>query len=137
MILVDTHVLIWAINNDRRLGSGARERLDAETETGVLHISAITPWEIALLVQRGRIVLGRDTLEWIEAALALSGIALAAIEPKIAIESVRLPGELHGDPADRFIVATARHHGWSLLTADLAILTYGAAGHVAVLDARL
>ena len=136
VILIDTHVLIWAISDDRRLGPGARERLDLEAETGVLNVSAITPWEIALLAHKGRIVLGREPLAWIEAALGLPAIALAPIEPAIAVGCVTLPGELHGDPADRLIVATARYHVWPLMTADSALLGYGAEGYLQVIDAR-
>jgi PIN domain nuclease of toxin-antitoxin system len=58
---------------------------------------------------------------------------LAPIEPAIAIDSVRLPGEFHPDPADRIIVATARFHHATLLTADQAILAYGRKGHVDVI----
>ncbi|HEY5072417.1 MAG TPA: type II toxin-antitoxin system VapC family toxin [Caulobacteraceae bacterium] len=135
MILADTHVLIWAVNNDPRLGTAARGTIDAEAARGALCVSAITPWEIALLAHRGRLALGREVGVWIEAALALPGIVLAPIEPMIAVESIQLPGSLRGDPADRFIIATARRHGWPLITADATILSYGAAGHVEVIDA--
>ena len=99
-------------------------------------VSAITPWEIALLSERGRSRLDRDVGEWIDAALTVPGISLLPIEPEIAIGSVRLPGSFPGAPADRFIVATARHHGVPLLTADRKILAYGAEGTLQTLDAR-
>ena len=137
MILIDTHVLIWAVNNDQRLGRIARETIDAETDAGTLYVSAITPWEISLLVNKGRLSFGRDAGEWILDALDMPGVMLAPIEPMIAVNSVTLPGQFHPDPADRFIVATARHHRWPLLTADRAILVYGDAGHVEVMDAAL
>jgi PIN domain nuclease of toxin-antitoxin system len=70
-----------------------------------------------------------------ESVLALPGIRLAPIEPSIAIDSVRLPGDFHADPADRIIVATARFHQATLLTADRAILSYGQRGYVQVLAA--
>ena len=74
-------------------------------------------------------------MDWVSAALALPGVRLAPIEPAIAVASTRLPGDLHGDPADRLIVATARHLGAVLVTADKQLLAYGALGHVAVLAA--
>jgi PIN domain nuclease of toxin-antitoxin system len=134
-MVLDTHVLVWALADDARLGRKARAAIEqSAAEAGVL-VSAITPWEIAMLAQNGRLVLGRETAAWIDAALAVPGIRLAPLEPAVAIDSVRLPGEIHADPADRIIIATARFQGVALLTADRAILDYGAAGHVTVLDA--
>jgi PIN domain nuclease of toxin-antitoxin system len=137
LIVIDTHVLIWAVQDDNRLGSNARNILAAATASNGVHVSAMTPWEIAMLAQKGRLALGREVGAWIIAAMALPGIILAPIEPVIAIDSVRLPGRLHGDPADRLIIATARHAGLPLLTADGAILEYGALGHVIVVDASV
>lgn len=88
-----------------------------------------------MLVQKGRLALGRDAGAWIDSALAMPGITLAPIIPAIAVESVRLPGEFHADPADRLIIATARQTGATLLTADRAILDYAASGHVIAADA--
>ena len=136
MIVLDTHVLIWAIHGDPRLGSAAKRTLDPPGRERSVGVSAITPWEIALLSERGRLRLDRDVGEWIDAALTVPGISLLPIEPEIAIGSVRLPGSFPADPADRFIVATARHHGVPLLTADRKILAYGAEGTLQTLDAR-
>ena len=135
MVLIDTHVLIWAVQDDSRLGKRARHAIDAATDAGGLHVSAITPWEIALLAHKGRVTLGKEAGAWIGEALALSGVHLTPLLPSIAVDSVRLPGEAHGDPADRIIIASARHVGVPLLTADKAILRYGEAGYVAVQDA--
>ncbi|CAN7425165.1 hypothetical protein LJR255_002669 [Pararhizobium sp. LjRoot255] len=68
-------------------------------------------------------------------ALALPGIALVPLEAPISGGSVRLPGDFHADPADRMIIATARFHQAPLMTADQAILTFGAKGHVGTLAA--
>ena len=135
MIVLDTHALVWAVNGDARLGKNTRELISKTGRTGRVAISAITPWEIALLVEKGRLGLTNETRTWIEAALALPGIYLAPIEPAIAIDSVRLPGDFHADPADRLIISTARHHKAPLVTADRAILTYAASGPVEALDA--
>jgi PIN domain nuclease of toxin-antitoxin system len=88
-----------------------------------------------MLAQKGRIALGDAVGRWISRALALPGIALAPLEAPISVGSVRLPGDFHADPADRMIVATARFHQAPLMTADQAILTYGATGHVGTLVA--
>ena len=136
VILLDTHVLIWSLQDAAALGPEARTLLDEQILAEGLMISAITVWEIALLARKSRIVLGMDVLKWIEDALALPGLVLGELEPPIAVGSAMLPGDFHNDPADRILIATARHHGLPLLTADQAILDYGAAGHVKVIDAR-
>jgi len=99
-------------------------------------ISAITPWEIGMLVVKGRLTLAKDVQEWIDEVLALPGLRLAPLTPAIAIASTRLPSDLHGDPADRLIAATARHLELTLVTADAKLLGYGAAGNLKVLAAR-
>jgi len=134
-MVVDTHVLIWAVQGDGRLGQTARRLIDEAATAGELQVPAITPWEIAVLAQRGRLALGRDVGAWLEDVLSLPGIRLSPLAPAICVESVRLPGDLHGDPADRLIIATARHAGLPLMTADRAILAYAAAGHVRIIDA--
>ena len=136
VIVLDTHVLIWAIHEDSRLGFAAQRMIEADGRESCVGVSAITPWEIALLTERGRLRLDRDVVEWIEAVLDLPGLRLLPVEPAIAVASVRLPSAFTRDPADRLIVATARHHDGRLLTADRAILDYGAAGHVRTVDAR-
>ncbi len=135
VIVIDTHVLIWAVQDDPRLGSKARQIIDHTTAHSRILVSAITPWEIAMLAEKGRIALGDDAGRWIERALALPGVQLAPLEAPIAVGSVRLPGSFHADPADRMIVATARFHQVPLMTADQAILEYGAKGHVGTLAA--
>jgi PIN domain nuclease of toxin-antitoxin system len=135
LIVLDTHVLIWAVDGDRRLGPAACRLIEETVRTDRLGISAITPWEIALLVERGRLRLGQELGRWIRDVLSLPGFTLVPIEPAIAIDSVRLPGDLHADPADRLIVATARHLDTPLMTADRQILAYSAAGHVRTVNA--
>ncbi|HEV2748452.1 MAG TPA: type II toxin-antitoxin system VapC family toxin [Allosphingosinicella sp.] len=134
MIVIDTHVLIWAVQDDPKLSAGARALLD--TSDGLM-VSAITAWEMALLAKKKRLELGMDAAGWIEETLSLPAIVLAPIGSAIAIDSVMLPGTFHDDPADRIIIATARHHHLPLLTVDEAILDYAATGHVGVIDARL
>ena len=135
MIVLDTHVLIWAMDGERRLGTDATAAITAAAQVDEVGISAVTPWEIALLAERGRLRLTREVGAWIKAALALPGLRLIALEPEIAVDSARLPGTFHADPADRLIVATARQYGAPLFTADYAILSYAAGGHVQAIDA--
>lgn len=137
VILLDTHVLIWAFENDPHLGRKAAKSIEAATKASEAGFAAITVWEIALLTEKGRLALSRDVEHWIGAALDFDGLRLMELLPAIAIGSNRLPGSFHADPADRMIVATARHHDMTLLTADAAILRYAAAGHIRAVDAAL
>ena len=132
-LLLDTHALVWLAVGDARLSAAARKRIESAAQHQQLWVSAITPWEIGMLVAKGRLVLDRDVMDWVAAALALPGIRLAPLDPAVAVASTRLPGELHADPADRLIVATARHLGATLVTADAALLSYGRRRHVGVL----
>lgn len=135
MIVIDTHVLVWVMDNDAKLGPEARQAIVEASKATEVGVSAITPWEIALLVEKGRLRLAREVAEWLDAALAAPGVRLLPIEPRIALDSVRLPGAFHPDPADRLIVATARRWGATLITADAAIISYAGTGHVEVMEA--
>jgi PIN domain nuclease of toxin-antitoxin system len=121
-LLLDTHVLVWAMLQDHRLGRQAAKAINAASRAERLAVSAITPWEIGLLESKGRIALHKGALEWIREALAKPGVSLVALEPEIAVASTRLPFEMHPDPADRILVATARYLGATLVTADHALL---------------
>ena len=136
MIILDTHVLVWLVSDDKRLGRVARTTIEEAAQTDRVAVSAITPWEIAILVEKGRLRLAQDVRFWIESLLMLPGIYLAPIEPEIAIASVQLPGDFPADPADRFIVSTARYHNIPLITADSAMLSYSTAGYLQTIDAK-
>ncbi len=135
MILLDTHTLIWSVSEDPRLGERAQAEIENAARTSGVLASAITPWEIALLSEKGRLNLGQEVSSWLSAVLALPGMRLAPIEPAIAVDSVRLPGAFHADLADRLIIATARYFDVPLVTADSAILAYAAAGYLKTIDA--
>lgn len=135
-VLLDTHAWIWLLNGNERLGPKARRACQRSLTEGAVLVSAISPWEVAMLVGRGRLVLDRDVGEWVQAALSVPGIRLEPISPEVAVASTRLPGALPPDPADRLIAATARHLGSPLITADRLLLDYGRAGHIKVIDAE-
>lgn len=125
-LLLDTHVLIWMMEGNTRISPMVRESIHEAAARDLLFVSAITPWEIAVLVFKKRIDLGMDVQLWIDAALRLPGIRLYPFLPEIAVASTRLPWEMHADPADRILAATARHLGAALVTADEQMLRYGA-----------
>jgi len=101
-----------------------------------LAISAISVWEVAMLETKARISLSRAIDEWVKAALTAPGIRLVDLSPEIALESTRLPGNPHADPADRIIIATTRVLGSTLVTCDDRILAYGKTGHVRTRNGR-
>jgi PIN domain nuclease of toxin-antitoxin system len=125
VIVLDTHVLLWWANGSTGLlSTPALTALDtARSESQVL-VSAITAWEIAMLVQNGRIELAFDLDVWLNTVRAIDRLRFVPIDPEIAVASVRLPGDLHRDPADRFIVATAHRFGAHLMTADEKLRAY-------------
>ena len=135
LLLVDTHTLIWMMEEVPRLGVRTAEVLNKAGRESRIAVSAITPWEIALLVSNNRLQLGSEVMQWILTALAKPGVRLAPLEPEIAVASTRLPWEMHADPADRILVATARHLGATLVTADKALLELSRNGHLKAVDA--
>jgi PIN domain nuclease of toxin-antitoxin system len=136
LILLDTHVLVWFTHEDSRLKEAARFLIEQATLTDEAIISPISFWEVAMLVDKGRIPLGHRPIDWMHAVLDGNGFRIEPLAPIIAIAAGSLPGDIHGDPADRLIVATARHLGCPLLTNDQKILEYAAAGFLQAIDAR-
>ncbi|MFQ5953493.1 MAG: type II toxin-antitoxin system VapC family toxin [Kiloniellales bacterium] len=134
-LVLDTHVLLWLVNKTGDLARRTVGRIDRAADRGDVVVSAIAIWEIAMLVRKGRLKLGESTRDWVAQALSRPGVRMSPLTPEIAIESEELPGRIHGDPADRIIIATARALDATLVTRDQLILAYGAQGHVEVLPA--
>jgi PIN domain nuclease of toxin-antitoxin system len=125
MIVLDTHVLIWWINGDSELSRSALKAIEAEQSGGgEILVSAISAWEIAMLVERGRLTISREIGEWMDLIKSIPAVRFVSIDDEIAMQSVALPGDLHKDPADRFIVATARKFGAALATKDEKLTNY-------------
>ncbi len=132
MILLDTHALVWLNEGLSRLGPRARQFADEALLESSLAVSAVSFWEVAVLVQRRRVDLDRPTDRW-RLELLQSGLIEIPLDGKIAIEAIGLP-DLHGDPADRFIAATAILNEARLITADRRLLNWS--GPLECLDAR-
>jgi PIN domain nuclease of toxin-antitoxin system len=135
-LLLDTHVWLWyAEGLADTLSTDAVTQINQARKERRLHVSVISAWEIGLLLARNRTVLSAPLQDWIEQGAALPGLRVRALTTEVAIESTLLPGDLHADPADRFLIAEARVEGLTLVTADRKIIDYGRAGHVRVLGA--
>ena len=125
MIVLDTHILIWWVSGDlKKLSPKALAAINQESQGGEIIISSITPWEIAMLIAKERMVISMDLDEWIATIGQIEAIKFFAVDNDIAVKSATLPGEFHKDPADRIIVATARKLGCGLVTADEKIIHY-------------
>jgi PIN domain nuclease of toxin-antitoxin system len=110
VLLLDTHALVWLVTDSPKLGKLARRRAARGA-----HVSAITFWELEMLALAGRIRLGMTVSEARDVVLR-ANIDEVPINGVIAMTAARLG--IHGDPGDRFIVATALIHGATLMTAD-------------------
>lgn len=124
MIVLDTHALVWWVTGDPALSKNAQAAIEQELTDGEIIISSISAWEIALLVQRAKLVLAIDVTRWLAVVATIASVRFMPVDNDIALQSVDLPGQFHKDPADRIIVATARQLGAPLVTKDEKILTY-------------
>jgi PIN domain nuclease of toxin-antitoxin system len=122
MIILDTHIWIWWVDNNPRLTQQHREWIQQYQSQG-LGVSIISCWEVAKLVENNRLAMSLAVDEWLTAALAYPGVQLLNLTIPIVVESTKLTG-FHRDPADQLIVATAKIYGCPLLTADSKILAY-------------
>lgn len=123
MIILDTHIWVWWVHGDERITSSQTEVIKAN-ESDIIGVSAISAWEIAKLVEYDRLTLPCHLQEWFSEALSYPGVRLIELTPEIAVESTKLPGGFHRDPADQIIVATARFQDSALVTSDSKILQY-------------
>jgi PIN domain nuclease of toxin-antitoxin system len=121
VILLDTHAWIWWVTKSKKLSSKALAAIQKSLEIG---ISVISCWEVAMLVAKGRIGFSMNVSDWIHKSLTLDKVRLVGLSPEIAIRSTCLPGVFHGDPADRFLIASALDQAAPLVTKDAAIRNY-------------
>ena len=133
-LLLDTHVWLWyAEGVEGKLAAKSTAALERARRGAGMWVSAPSVWEIGMLERRGRIQLSSPLRSWVERALAAPGIRFLPLDAAIAVESTVLPGELHADPADRFLIAAARVANLTLATRDAGILDYGRQGRVRTL----
>lgn len=124
MIVVDTHALVWWASGDTLLSRRAKTAIERELDGGRIIVSTITAWEIAMLVERERLVLSMDVERWLATVTQIDAVQWMPVDVDVALKSVALPGEFHKDPADRMIVATARRLAAPVVTKDEKIRAY-------------
>ena len=123
MILLDTHVWWWALNEPERLSATAH-KIIKEISPDKRAIASISMWEFSMMVSTGKVEINIPTVQWLDQAVNTTGIEVYDLNPRIAAESCNLPGEFHKDPADRIITATARINDVTLITKDRKIIDY-------------
>ena len=124
MIVLDTHCWLWWLSEPKQLSRNATAEIEKAVAEGEALISAISVWEVALLVTRSRLDLSMDVDEWFGRAEAIPGFRFVPVNNRIAVRAVQLPGTFHTDPADRLIVATALIQGTAVATKDDKIRRY-------------
>jgi PIN domain nuclease of toxin-antitoxin system len=124
VIVLDTHALVWWASGSAELSAKAKSAIDRECREGQIVVSAISAWEIAMLVEREKLVLSMEVESWLDTVAEIEGVCFFPVDVDISIKSVQLPGEFHKDPADRMIVATARRLAAPLVTRDEKIRAY-------------
>jgi PIN domain nuclease of toxin-antitoxin system len=120
MIVVDTHAWVWWASGSSKLSTAARQAIAQSANVG---ICAISVWELAMLTEHGRLELDRPVLTWVRQALAHPHVVLLELTPERAVGAAALSG-LHGDPADRMIVATACSLHAPVVTKDRAMRAF-------------
>ena len=128
MILMDTHIFIWFQLGSGQLNKAETKEIIEAQQSCQLALSAISIWELAMLEKRERVTFNKPLNLWLERAL--KGVKLIPIGAEIALESVNLPSCDHKDPADRFILATARALNYRLMTHDQKLIAYASQGYV-------
>ena len=122
LILLDTHCLLWLDQAVERMSRRARRLVDAASRAGDLGVSAISFWEVAMLIAKQRLRISRPLASWRREWLQ-QGVVELPMTGAIGIDAALL-ATFHADPADRWIVATAREIDAVLLTADDRILAW-------------
>src|SRR5262245_18180931 len=139
-LLMDTHVWLWYLDGaTHELPETITALLRSANRSHDLLVSDIAVWEIATKVAKGKLRLAVDVALWVRRAERAPGIAFLPIDREVLLLSTTLPGVLHGDPADRILIASALLHACTLVTADRAIIEYAGrekATALTVMDAR-
>lgn len=118
MLVLDTHALLWWLGAADKLGAAARRALRRVTAGQPAVVSCISLFEITTTVRRGRLELALPVQDWLAEAAALPEVRFEPVSPTIATRAGRIGDELHGDPGDRLIAATALQLALPLVTAD-------------------
>jgi PIN domain nuclease of toxin-antitoxin system len=132
-VLLNTCACLWLTHGDPMSAASRQAIRAAQASHAGVYVSAITGWEVAALVSKGRYRLFVPAKVWFSRLLELNGVRLAAATPDLLIASAFLPGDPPNDPADRIIAATARLHGFLVISRDQRLVSYAGQGHMRTL----
>lgn len=137
-LLLDTHVWLWYLEGAaRELSPAALALLRAANGARRLVVSDISVWEVGTKVARGRLRLTLDLPLWLQRAERAPGMVFLPLDRPTLLLSTALPGDIHGDPADRMLIAAALLERSAFVTADRTIMVYAkGAAPLTVIDAR-
>ena len=122
-MILDTCALLWLASGDKKLSRAALKEIN---EAPAVYVSAISGFEIAIKVARGKLKLPSPPQEWFERVVEHHGLAVLPLELSICISAAQLP-PIHDDPCDRFIIAAAKLHDLTVVTTDEQFEKYGVA----------
>src|SRR2546423_14352300 len=120
-MILDTCALLWLASRDKKLSRSARKEIN---EALAVYVSAISGFEIAIKVARGKLKLPSPPQEWFEKIVEHHGLAVLPLELNVCITAAQLP-PIHDDPCDRFIIAAAKISDLAVVTADERFEKYG------------
>jgi len=125
-LLIDTHIALWLDSGNDQLKPATRDLIDrCWRKGGSIFLSAVSAWEIAVLVDRGHIQLDLPLQDWLDRFLGRPGIEAVPLDHKTAIRAYQLHHLEHRDPGDRLLIASAIELGCPLVTYDDRIRTFG------------
>ena len=132
-VLLDTCAVIWLANGDPLSAQAVKAIMQAAMSAHVF-VSPVSAWEVGMLSNprgaRPALRFLPDPKAWFAKVMTGPAICEAALTSEIAVDASYLPGDVHGDPADRLLIATARHLGTPMVTRDAKIIAYAGQGHV-------
>jgi PIN domain nuclease of toxin-antitoxin system len=128
--LLDTCAVIWIANFEPVSREAALALSRSGDRQQLVSLSAMSAWEIGMLISKGRLATTKTALSWFTGFAERIGAEVLPVSPSVLVAASFLPLPVHNDPVDRILIATAREYGLTIITRDRAILAYGAAGNV-------
>jgi PIN domain nuclease of toxin-antitoxin system len=123
-VVLDSCTWIWLASDKKRLSRAASLAIADAQDRRSAYLSVLSCWEVAKLVEKGKLAFRIPLRQWMQRALAIDGLQVQPLTPDICVDSTLLPGAFHADPADQIIVATARMLGAALVTPDKKLRQY-------------
>jgi Uncharacterized protein conserved in bacteria len=122
-MILDTCALLWLASGDKKLSRFALKKIN---EASAVYLSAMSGFEVAIKVTKGKLQLPHPPRSWVEKVAEHHGLTILPLDLNVCMAAAELP-RIHDDPCDRFIIATAKLHDLTVVTADEQFEKYGVA----------